>query len=118
MYNARSYELPIYIRHILISGPISVGPRFASFLGGKEVTISGPCFDDNDMNEQVICDFGGTRVPGTVENQRLAKCVAPFSGSLGKVDLTVSLDGGTTFPYSGKFTYGRQLKLLYSLMPL
>ncbi len=74
---------------------ITEGPRFSSFLGGKEITISGPCLDYHD---QIICDFGGKKVQGKLGNKHSAKCVAPFRGELGNVELKISLDDGITTP--------------------
>ncbi len=74
------------------------------------VIITGPCFE---ATHDVVCSFGGVQVRGTVVDQMSAKCVAPFRGSLGKVDLGVSLDGGFTFPYTGKFIYGEYKESLH-----
>ena len=53
------------------------------------------------------CSFDERVVPGIIQSERSAKCVAPFRGSLGKVELKVSLDGGKTFPKSTVFSYGK-----------
>ncbi len=69
------------------------------------MTIVGPCFESTD---DVRVRFGDAEVQATVVDDTYAKCIAPFRGSRGKVDLEVSLDGGSSFVYRGEYIYGEK----------
>ncbi|CAF1024950.1 unnamed protein product [Adineta steineri] len=73
-------------------------------IGGTAINFQGPCFDTNTT--EIMCRFGefGT-VNGLILSEFRATCVSPLAAYHGKVELTVSFDGGNTFVSSGPFTY-------------
>ena len=80
-------------------------PRFGSNLGGKPVTLSGPCFLPSD---NVMCSFGGKTTQGRViESVRQAECIVPPSiNTRGRVSLSVSQNGGNNYTDFSVFIYG------------
>ena len=85
-------------------GTLQVGPRYANMLGGKKVTIIGPCYNETHVLQ---CNFGNIVVDGRVVDRQTAECVAPYMGATGTVPLTVSINGGKDFIFHGKFVYGK-----------
>ncbi|KAH8066381.1 hypothetical protein JL722_819 [Aureococcus anophagefferens] len=93
----------------------SAAPLETTHLGGAVVNVTGDRFDGNS---KTTCDFGGPRVPATVVNASLLRCVAParppgaitahvrvfrdvvgsfpFSYVLGEAVVAVSPTGGPT----------------------
>ncbi|XP_019630499.1 PREDICTED: sushi domain-containing protein 2-like [Branchiostoma belcheri] len=64
-------------------------------LGGTKVLISGPCFDDSNVN--IWCKFGDKDpVSGWVESNITAACISPFLAVPGRIPLLFSTDGGNT----------------------
>ena len=89
---------------IVSSGPLHIGPRYSGMLGGKKTFISGPCFDNTNV---IQCKFGDAVVEGRIIDFRTAECVTPMMGTTGTFPLTLSLDGGQSFPYEGKYFFGK-----------
>ena len=85
----------------LFPGSVNVGPRFGLQFGGKRVTVTGPCFDENTMD--VKCRFGDRDVNGVIVDSVRAVCVTPPQAAVGFIRFQMSLDGGTTFIYDGNF---------------
>ncbi|XP_078657568.1 sushi domain-containing protein 2-like isoform X2 [Branchiostoma floridae x Branchiostoma belcheri] len=82
---------------------ISIFPFFGTMLGGTKVTISGPCFDGQDVD--IRCKFGNKDpVPGRVDSDTTVSCISPFLSNPGRIPLMVSTDGGTTYNYSVTYT--------------
>ena len=76
-------------------------PLVGSMLGGTQIIISGPCFSDTD---NIVCDFDGIQVTGQMISGFTALCVSPTFFGVGRIPLSVSLDGGNNFDFEGKFT--------------
>ncbi|XP_055353252.1 uncharacterized protein LOC129599139 [Paramacrobiotus metropolitanus] len=87
------------------SHAISVSPKYGSVLGGNEVIVSGVCFDAGTPINQIICQFGGDRLPGQQHGPTSVRCVAPTPGEIGVVALRISVDNGMTFPYASTYTF-------------
>ena len=94
-------------------GELRAAPRFGHFLGGKKISISGPCYAETDV---IQCKFGEFVVDGRVIDSRTAECISPFMGSTGTFSLTMSLNGGQDFRFHGQFLYGKTKKVYYSFI--
>ena len=70
-------------------------------LGGTQVFVSGPCFNETS---NITCDFDGTAVQGELINMVSAICVSPALYKAGRSPLRVSVDGGLTFDFEGIYT--------------
>ena len=86
---------------------MAVGPRYASMLGGKLVTVAGPCFDE--ISHEVICRAGDVTVPATIIDPNHASVLIPLTLSLGRVNFSMSVDGGVTYNHTGIFWLGKIL---------
>ena len=69
--------------------------------GGTQVFISGPCFEESS---DIVCEFDGFPINGALITDYSAICVAPTFYKVGRIPLTVSLDGGLTFNFEGTYT--------------
>ena len=69
--------------------------------GGTQVFISGPCFNSS---LSIVCDFDGTRSEGVYLSSFIAMCVSPRFFTVGRIPLSVSHDGGSSFDFQGEFT--------------
>eukprot|EP00057_Strongylocentrotus_purpuratus_P000525 XP_001177888.3 PREDICTED: sushi domain-containing protein 2 isoform X1 [Strongylocentrotus purpuratus] len=78
---------------------LTVYPKVVPMLGGSQVFISVPCL--NPSSDVIQCDFGGAIVNGAVTSTSIATCVTPVMFASGVIDVHLSLDGGSTFPYAG-----------------
>ncbi|KAH8069310.1 hypothetical protein JL721_6131 [Aureococcus anophagefferens] len=76
----------------------SAAPLETTHLGGAVVNVTGDRFDGNS---KTTCDFGGLRVPATVVNASLLRCVAPARppGAI-TVHVRVFRDVVGSFPFS------------------
>lgn len=79
-------------------------PTFAGMFGGRMIDISGPCFADSINN--IRCRFGNTPSPPVTVNTTRLRCVVPHLTVRGIVKLSVSVDGGRSYPYETPFTIG------------
>ncbi|XP_070554568.1 sushi domain-containing protein 2-like [Ptychodera flava] len=82
-------------------GVLSVYPSFGYMLGGQRIYVSGPCFGDLP----VYCKFGEHVVRATKENDWTASCTTPIFYEVGRLEFTLSTDGGETYDkHRGIFT--------------
>ena len=84
-----------------MQGDLSLFPLAGTMLGGTQVFVSGPCFNESS---DIVCDFDGTSVTGELITTYSASCVAPTFDKVGRFPLRVSLDGGSTFNFEGTYT--------------
>jgi hypothetical protein len=102
---------------------LQIWPRNGIMLGGQEVNITGPCFNDK---YHFLCKWGdgydAVVTPGEVvhlySNLSTIKgrCVQPKLFYNGRLNLSISLDGGITFDWKSEFNIGMLLLLLYCCM--
>ena len=88
---------------ILVSDTMAPSPDFGSALGGKEITITGACF--NTTHGTVKCQFGDVWTTGRVISRWEALCVTPLLTESGSVSLRVQsyVDGKQLHTYSSTF---------------
>ena len=78
-----------------------LSPRSGIELGGTKIFIGGPCYDPND---QIVCRFNNTlETTAVYVSPEIAYCVTPPLYVVGLIQVELSLDGGTTFKYTGTF---------------
>ena len=97
-------SLFLFVDHRLVfilTGAISLFPLVGSMLGGTQVLINGPCFNSTNL---IICDFDGIETSGRLLEDKIALCVSPTFYKIGRIPLSVSLDDGVTFDFTGLFT--------------
>ena len=78
-----------------------LSPERGAQAGGTLVRVEGSGFG----GDEVQCRFGTHIVAGRGANlvsSTLVHCIAPFSGSLGEVNVDVSMNGGADFTGYGK----------------
>ncbi|XP_071491471.1 protein mesh-like [Diadema antillarum] len=83
------------------SGDISLFPLIGTMLGGTQVLISGPCFNDSS---EIVCKFDGALVNGVMHSNTTALCVSPTFFKTGHAPLDVSVDGGASYRFHGTFS--------------
>ena len=76
-------------------------PLAGTMLGGTQVFISGPCFEESS---DIVCEFDGSPANGSLISNYSAMCAAPTFYKVGRIPLRVSLDGGSTFSFEGTYT--------------
>ncbi|XP_013384885.1 protein mesh [Lingula anatina] len=81
-------------------GSLVLSPVTGNILGGHEVVVWGPCFTNDD---DVVCRFDDTDVPGRVENNLRATCVTPPLFSPRRTQFKLSMDGGESFTHHGLY---------------
>ncbi|XP_070554193.1 sushi domain-containing protein 2-like isoform X2 [Ptychodera flava] len=82
-------------------GVLSVYPSYGYMLGGQRIYVSGPCFG----NSAIRCKFGEHVVTATKENEWTATCNTPIFYEIGRLEFTLSTDGGASFDkYRGIYT--------------
>lgn len=82
-----------------------IGPRKGLSYGGKEIFITGSCFDNDTV---LLCRFAGILVPGEILDSQRARCISPFmKDANGSVILELSLDDGQNFNFNTLFYIGR-----------
>ena len=86
------------------SWPLAVNPVAGGMLGGYDVNISAPCFSTN----LIQCKFGDDVSEGVFDPDNImkARCPAPRMASVGKVKVSVSTDGGKSYPFTNQFNVG------------
>lgn len=90
---------------------MELSPRSGIELGGTKVTIGGPCYDPED---QVVCRFNRSlKVAGVIVSPELGYCITPPLYFVGRIPLEVSLDGGTTFNFTGIFRSSKLILLKF-----
>ncbi|XP_033629956.1 sushi domain-containing protein 2-like [Asterias rubens] len=85
---------------------LSFTPYFLRELGGERFSITVPCTQDsNEVNIVRKCKFstgvGDVEVDGVRTGSYTLECITPTFYKNGLTAVYVSLDGGSTFPYSG-----------------
>ena len=90
-------------------------------LGGQEVNVTGPCFNDKSV---FICKWGdgydAVVTAGEVVYlySKLSKikgrCIQPQLFYNGRLNLSIYLDGGKTFDWKSEFNIGESLSCCYS----
>jgi len=86
-----------------------VGPTFGPMLGGLEVTVSGPCFDQLPNTSKVVCIFNDIQTPAKIIDATRAQCILPMLLKTGRIQLALSVDGGRTRSHTGVYTLGKLL---------
>ena len=87
-------------------------------LGGQEVNVTGPCFD---KKKYFLCRWGDwydapitvgeTTILSNWNHTRIysrirARCIQPLLYYNGRLNLSVSIDGGETFDWRAEYTIG------------
>lgn len=81
-----------------------VSPRSGIMLGGDNLIISGPCYKPTD---HIVCKFPDGRANnGSYISNIRASCTVPMLFVTGKLEITMSLNGGISFDFKGSFTTG------------
>ena len=95
-----------FVSILLVSeAKVHISPVSGQLLGGKLITIVGPCFEETDMD--IKCRFGGKVVDGYVDGDNTkAYCVTQPQPKLGEYDFELSVDGGATYNYTAKYFAG------------
>ncbi len=98
---------------------LRVWPRNGNMLGGQEVNITGPCFENYPVfrcrwgdwfgapvtiGETPIYGFGSDT--GTI-NVLKGRCIVPQMYYTGRLNLSVSFDDGNTYPWRSEFNIGQ-----------
>ena len=98
-------------------GTLQIWPKFGNMLGGAEINITGPCFDDNpwfyckwgdDLDAQIT--IGEIPLNNEVPNGLRARCIQPAMYFIGRLNLSISLDEGKTFAWKAEYTVGESPK--------
>uniref|UniRef100_A0ABM0M9L1 Protein mesh-like n=1 Tax=Saccoglossus kowalevskii TaxID=10224 RepID=A0ABM0M9L1_SACKO len=84
-------------------GSLTIYPTTGSMLGGDHVIVSGVCFNDSFVSSKILCKFGSSYTEGTKESQTQVSCITPIFYEIGRINFQVSIDDGTTYPYTGIF---------------
>lgn len=79
--------------------PLVLSPRYGNILGGQEVRVAGPCFDNA---EDFTCVFDGIEVRGIYLNEYYVLCVSPQLSRTGRVPFELMVDRTTL--RNGSFT--------------
>ena len=94
---------------ITLTGSLAVGPTYGPMLGGLEVTVSGPCFDQLPKRSKVVCIFSDIQTPAKIIDATRAQCILPMLLKTGRIPLALSVDGGRTRSHTGVYTLGKLL---------
>lgn len=99
-------------RHYFVE-ELYIWPRNGNMLGGQEVNVTGPCFDENKF---FLCKWGdGQDAPITIgeatflyhnQSNIRARCVQPTIYFNGRLNLSISLDEGQTFIWKSEYNIG------------
>ena len=96
-------------------------------LGGQEVNITGPCFQDRHVFHCRWGDWYGAAVTvGEVPkygfgsdtgkvNYLKGRCVQPTMYYNGRLNLSISFDGGMTYDWRTEFNVGKWLRFLFAV---
>ena len=77
-------------QYFSFAGELQVFPRYAGMLGGEQLNVSGPCFQPTD---RILCKFDDIVVNGIYEHLQRVRCVVPTLFKVGKIELSVSING-------------------------
>ena len=92
------------------SGSLVVSPQTVNMLGGDNILISGPCYNQSD---DIICEFpGGKRTNGRYLSDIRAFCAVPQLNVTGRMSIKMSVNGGRSFDFQGILTLGNTDPLL------
>ena len=101
--------------NFVIDKKLEIWPRYANMLGGQEVNITGPCFDNNFWfhckwgdNLDAPITIGEVEVFNNTPNMVHARCVQPMIYYTGILNLSISLDGGKTYDWKAEYTIGKK----------
>ncbi|XP_028417110.1 sushi domain-containing protein 2-like [Dendronephthya gigantea] len=84
-----------------LGGDLVLSPRSGIELGGTVVYIGGPCYNSS---KDVACRFNkNLESAAELISPEQAYCVTPRLNVTGLIPVELSLDGGTTYNYSGIF---------------
>ena len=92
------------------AGLITISNGIGPVVGGKPFQLMGPTFT---RSQNLKCKVGATTVPGvligrgTSNDPYKVQCVAPLVLETGQVRVALSVDGGSSYPYSTTYTYGQ-----------
>jgi sushi domain-containing protein 2 len=113
----KNFKKVFYHYLINIKEKLNIWPRYANMLGGQEVNITGPCYDENPF---FLCKWGDSfdapitigetpiPMPENVSSVILGRCVQPVMYYNGILNLSLSLDGGKTFDWKAEYTIGNK----------
>ena len=74
-------------------------------LGGDNIYLAGPCY--NNATDKIVCKFNDDlSTNGTIINGIRARCTVPMFNITGRISLALSVNGGQSFDFKGKFTLG------------
>ena len=71
-------------------------------LGGDNIAVAGPCF--NSSAHQLVCRFSDELTHGAVVNGLRGVCTVPAMHVTGQIALSVSINGGKNFKFTGTYT--------------
>ena len=97
---------------IVIIDELSVYPTFAGMFGGRMIDVSGPCFK---QRSGIRCRFGedsNAVVDAIYVSLTRVRCMVPRLTVRGRITLSLSIGGGSNFPYTAPFTVGGLIQLL------
>lgn len=100
---------------------LRIWPRSGNMLGGQEVNITGPCFESVPYFHCKWGDWYGAPItigePTLIGDPILSKnffisklrarCIQPLIYYNGRLNLSISLDGGKTFEWRSEYTIGK-----------
>jgi len=92
---------------------LHIWPRNGNMLGGQEVNITGPCFEKT----QFLCKWGDgydapithgevTYVWDPNPTKLRGKCIQPLMFYNGRLNLSLSIDNGSTWGWKSEFNIG------------
>ncbi|XP_071951618.1 sushi domain-containing protein 2-like [Antedon mediterranea] len=86
-----------------VNDELSVSPKVVSMLGGDVLYVSGPCYDEaQDIN----CMIDGVMIPTSfnIDTPFTVTCIMPTTLKVGDMAVSLSVDGGNTYLYTGSVT--------------
>lgn len=118
--NFYQLNLKYRFKHYIIIENLRIWPRSGNMLGGQEVNITGPCLENI---EYFHCKWGDWyNAPITIGEPTLigdpllsrnsfisrirGRCIQPLLYYNGRLNLSISLDGGKTFDWRSEYAIG------------
>ncbi|XP_071301397.1 sushi domain-containing protein 2 isoform X2 [Agelaius tricolor] len=83
---------------------LQISPYSGSLMGGKDFLINNTAFD---LSSKLKCRFKQQiTTSGYIDKDGKAHCISPLLYETGFIPFEVSIDAGSTFPYSGTWLSG------------
>ncbi|KAK3576419.1 hypothetical protein CHS0354_025181 [Potamilus streckersoni] len=83
---------------------LEVYPSYGGMFGGEMIDVAGPCFDQ----AKLLCKFGdlrsGKTSTGVYVSKTKMRCPVPMLTERGRIQLSLSINGGATFQYFTNYT--------------